>query len=582
MPTVVKTTCWTDSSSLMTKMKWFKNKVSNSYGSGKKQWSMELDELLTTELNKMKDISLDCHHRPSRTRNRFAYERVPSDWTKIPTLVEDMNVALNAPQNWYTSLRHNPVLAVFMSNVSTMIEVAMRLKTRPNIQHVIVCDCVMSVKHMLLIMVVFQLLFKDENENDSVFMHLCVDENQEKIARRSPLKNKHVVMHRDMAWYAALGLVETRYRSVSVTMMMNEEMSMDNIESLFSTEDVFVSLTSSMDKINYSNALMDLVRSRSMVRELVPGSNPDTNTVRISDAIVNHNVSEGRLVYRARNAYSIMPTNTCTNMIRPMNLDGMCFDCRIVYMVANDIVLKTCGQNKDQPEYAGEEWSRSFARTITKDTMSISNNVIASLKAVSNVPVFVGQRESVNDESILISSVKLNELTAMYSDLYAFTYSTWRHLPDAPDCERTFVIMWMISAENYDINHFTIKWPEASSNTFVHLWSIVDRLRTLLESNNADWLVGARNPVGYSETMNMPGAADQHLYPSESIIAPHVEVFSSNMARMQPKTIKRSYDSNFFFTLSLTMSRPKRVIDPSQMAMRNDEMLSAAANRNRK
>ncbi len=214
--------------------------------------------------------------------------------------------------------------------------------------------------------------------------------------------------------------------------------------------------------------------------------------------------------------------------------------------------------------------------------MSISNNIIASLKTVSNVPVFVGQRESVAQDSILLSSVKLNELIVMYDDLYAFTYSTWRHLPDPPDCEKTFVLMWMVSAENYDVNHFTIKWPEATSNTFVHLWSIVDRLRTLLESNNADWLVGPRNPVGYSETMNMPGAADQHLYPSEAVIAPHVEVFSSNLSRMEPKAMRVSYDSNFFFMLSLTMSRPKRMIDPNQMTMRNEQIASAMTTRNKK
>jgi hypothetical protein len=211
--------------------------------------------------------------------------------------------------------------------------------------------------------------------------------------------------------------------------------------------------------------------------------------------------------------------------------------------------------------------------------MSITNNIVASLKKISNVPVYDGQREAMSGDSILLSSVKMNELVGMYEDLYAFTHSAWRNLPPPPDCERVFVLIWMISAENYDINHLSIAWPDATSSTFVHLWSIIDRLRTVLESNSADWLVGPRNPVGYSVSMGMPGAADEYLFPSESIIPPHVEVFSTNMTKMKPKTITRDYDSHFMFIMSLTMKRPRRVIDPNEMAMKNYEKAHAMRNK---
>lgn len=103
--------------------------------------------------------------------------------------------------------------------------------------------------------------------------------------------------------------------------------------------------------------------------------------------------------------------------------------------------------------------------------MALSTTVIASLKSISNVPVYIGQREGDDEQSIVISAIKLNELVDMYEDLYQFVHETWRNLPLPPDCERTFVIMWLISAEDYCLNHFSIKWEKATSNTFVHLWS---------------------------------------------------------------------------------------------------------------
>lgn len=204
--------------------------------------------------------------------------------------------------------------------------------------------------------------------------------------------------------------------------------------------------------------------------------------------------------------------------------------------------------------------------------MSLLNDIIASLKKVSNVPVYVGERESVAWNAILISILKLNELTNMYSTLYAFTHSTWRNLPSAPGCESVFVLMWIISCENYDVNHFTINWPEATSNTFVHLWSVIDRLRTTLQSTDAEWLLGPRNAVSYCESMNIPGAAETHLYPSESILPPHIEIFSTNMNKMKEVSLTRSYGSYYDFMRSMTLPKIKVPIDPNKMAMRNAEI----------
>lgn len=85
------------------------------------------------------------------------------------------------------------------------------------------------------------------------------------------------------------------------------------------------------------------------------------------------------------------------------------------------------------------------------------------------MPVYVSERSNAGEDSILISDIKLNELINIYENLYTFTSITWRNLPNPPDYEPTFVIMWIICADNYDVNHFFVSWPGSTSNTFVHL-----------------------------------------------------------------------------------------------------------------
>ncbi|KAK1807498.1 hypothetical protein LTR12_018156 [Friedmanniomyces endolithicus] len=323
----------TDNKSLISKVEWFKSRMQSVYGSRDEQWTMELDQILVEELQKMRKIGAECYHKSGRMRNRFGYERTPKDWTKIPTLVEDMNLCLDTSGNWHTNLRQNPVLAMFMSNFSTMIEVAMRLESRPAILYIILCDSVLSAKHMLLVMLVFQLLFKDSNQGHSVFMYMCVDEAKERIARRSRIKSKHMILCKDTTWYAALGMIESRYTNPSITVMINSDMSLEDIQSLFSNRDLFVCLTVCMNKVKYSHLLLAMMAERVMVQELVPGSDPDGNMVRITDAITCHPTGKTRIMYRSNSHYLAAFINSSTNMIRPMNLSGMCFDCRMVQMI---------------------------------------------------------------------------------------------------------------------------------------------------------------------------------------------------------------------------------------------------------
>jgi len=211
--------------------------------------------------------------------------------------------------------------------------------------------------------------------------------------------------------------------------------------------------------------------------------------------------------------------------------------------------------------------------------MSLTNTIIAALKRIALVPVYVGERQNVGEDSILISSIKLGELTQMYSDLYQFSHKAWRNLPTPPECESTFVFMWMIASDSYDVNHFTIRWQDATPNTFVHLWSIIDRLRTMLEPANTAWLLNSRDPVGYSTSMNMTGAADTYLYPKESIVPPHVEIFSSNMSRMKCTQLNKDYASSYDFMQSLRLPKTTFQIDIDKMSMRNNEIAHSKRNK---
>lgn len=155
--------------------------------------------------------------------------------------------------------------------------------------------------------------------------------------------------------------------------------------------------------------------------------------------------------------------------------------------------------------------------------MDLRADIVKTLKSIATVPVFEGVRSTGSDrdvDSILINTVKLQEVVETYEFLYRNVHRAWSNLPEPPECDMTFVVAWLLMTEGYCINHCTISWPGANSNSFVHLWSIMDRMRQSLESTNMNWLLGSRDCVGYSEVMGMTGPIDTRMYPRE-IVTPH-------------------------------------------------------------
>jgi hypothetical protein len=50
--------------------------------------------------------------------------------------------------------------------------------------------------------------------------------------------------------------------------------------------------------------------------------------------------------------------------------------------------------------------------------MSLVSNMVTSLKAVANVPVYTNSRPNLYEDSIMISTMKLAEIETRYAEIY--------------------------------------------------------------------------------------------------------------------------------------------------------------------
>jgi len=204
--------------------------------------------------------------------------------------------------------------------------------------------------------------------------------------------------------------------------------------------------------------------------------------------------------------------------------------------------------------------------------------IIKELNEVATVAVDMTGTGNANTSQIVVDTMKLREVMCGYDYLREVVHKTWSNLPPSPVPEKTHVVVWLIICNDYGINHSTIRWPGSSPNTYVHLWSIMDRIKTSLTNIDANWLVGSRDCVEYCTTTGMNKPMDQYMYGSEHITPDPIEAMEMNPELLTYEHVGMDFDSFYDFHMSTITPRQTEVFNVSMLNL-SKEMREVYLNR---
>ncbi|KAJ6038381.1 hypothetical protein N7499_004466 [Penicillium canescens] len=170
--------------------------------------------------------------------------------------------------------------------------------------------------------------------------------------------------------------------------------------------------------------------------------------------------------------------------------------------------------------------------------------IIRELKDVATVDVETTGTRVSSGNVIVVDVMKLRKVMCGYDYLREIVHKTWSDLPPPPMIERAQVVVWLIVCNNYCINHSTIKWPGSSPNTYVHLWSIMDRIKTSLTNIDANWL---------------------YMYGKEHITPDQIEAMEMNPELLTYESVGEDFDSFYDFHMSTFTPKQKEVFNVSML-----------------
>lgn len=207
--------------------------------------------------------------------------------------------------------------------------------------------------------------------------------------------------------------------------------------------------------------------------------------------------------------------------------------------------------------------------------------ILKELRSIAIIPVVIDVKVNANQQAIVISSTRLNEMMRYYAQLCLVVRKCWSNLPPAPVNECSHMIMWMIASENYGVNHSTIKWDGANLNTFVHLWSIMDRIKPTLSSMDLGWLMGSRSCVEYCLKSGAEGPMDSYMYTSMREPPRQIANMLASRESFTYQPVGREFDSFYDMNRSMRVPKPMVMLNISRMILERDASAARAASTSR-
>lgn len=332
----------TDIVSVNNKVQWFVNLVKSAINDGTKFDHMQTDSLAIAELLIMIDLSKGCNYVAGRNINRHGFERTPSNWLEIPTTctVVEMNTNFCGNSDTICNLRWNEVTSAVISDVICLIETRMMYQNQPETSINILSTYYISGTHMGIIKAVCDIMTDILFTDGAVVMHMCLHRNLLAILNNVLLQNRYVVGHGDIHWTGDLANINQSNKGGSVVVMMNHDAGMTEIKRLMKTKDVLMSMLVPMGDPLLLNEMIDLIKKSNLIMEMAEASDPNKTYVRVKNSIWDNNSSINKTIFRQKTENNIGMVSSITYRIRPMNLNRMCYDCRMIFKIAN-IMMST-------------------------------------------------------------------------------------------------------------------------------------------------------------------------------------------------------------------------------------------------
>ena len=334
-----------------------------------------LDEVAIAELHTMVDMSLHCSHLPKKETNTIGFERSPADASAIPSFIEDMKLPLNTSAHAQVKVRANPTICGFMIAAMAMSEFVTRCAHASDRVHSLIITNVGSMKQLSMIKMLFEILQMDVIRNVKATMNIIVNGNMKRNAKRILSANPSVILwpNEQTHWLEVVEEIGRSNPHAETTLTGKLDAIGDVVTLLRAGVIKFVSVGVDVSTIAQARTISIAAEQTDSIMEVPPFMDPDAPVLRLASACVPANTRSRRIVHRPAYWSINALVSWHTKVVRPMNLGGMCCDCRIGFMIAS-AMLAACGYpNMDPNRRMVEEWSERFAAAVNATDIADRN-----------------------------------------------------------------------------------------------------------------------------------------------------------------------------------------------------------------
>lgn len=298
-----------------------------------------VDAAVLTETIMMGEISMKCNHTASQNPNSLSYERPPENPSKIPTQLELINSNMTTNTLGNAKTRVNEVSSMIACGIASFVEFADRIENRNLDSGTILMTDTLSVTHAALMTFVFRnfVVSKGWDEYVSLIMLARSDTSEAMNAYIGRKENVDIIPCVDPI--TETYKIINAHSDTHLTVVTSSNTIINMCRTRFADSNLILNAVVDVDSLSKQEQIRHLISDIDGISEVVPCSNPNSRTIRITPAYRSGDISLDKPRLETGHTSLIAKMRWYENMIRHMSLNGVCIDCLIMFKIARPIAL---------------------------------------------------------------------------------------------------------------------------------------------------------------------------------------------------------------------------------------------------
>ncbi len=302
-----------------------------------KVWTPIKDDVVYEEIIKMSNISTSCYHTSAKHKSSISFERIPREISSIQTIFGSLDTTCTSNIKTQIPTRQNDVTGMLICFITALSDFSSKMTRQNTGSGTFIVTNVMSTVQTTMMAIVFEAFCKCYRWNPSTKLCIITSDKRIKSIRRYITNLEHVGVYETDKESALVRRICSTVDDLAEVGVLTLDKDVFELCDEMKAENISVHLIMNITSFETMNWCTEKAKKHHYVLQPVVVNESKTPRYMLSTTMTCDSETNTKPLCTVNMRQIMSHYRYYDTMIRHMNINNMCYDCWVCYMISSSM-----------------------------------------------------------------------------------------------------------------------------------------------------------------------------------------------------------------------------------------------------